>query len=164
MSESQSHREPDERVLDVLRTSRVFGGLDERVLRDLGELLELQFVAGGNIVYCEGDQAQTMFFLISGRLRVSRRDKSGTLQLYNEIRPGESVGEVGLILQEPRAADITALRDSTVAMLSQADFERLLILHPLALNRAFAQVIYNHLRHASQLVERRHAEILSSFP
>lgn len=157
-------RKPDERVLEVLRASGVFGGLDERVLRDLASMLELQQIPGGNIVYREGDQASTMFFLVSGRLRVSRRDKAGALQLYNEIRPGESVGEAGLILQQPRAADITALRDSTVAMLSRADFERLLALHPLALNRVFAQAIYNHLRHASQVVERRHAQIFVVVP
>ncbi len=156
--------DPDERVLEVLRASAVFGSLDESVLQDLGRLLHLQSIPGGNIVYREGDQANTMFFLISGRLRVSRRDRNGVLQLYNEIRPGESVGEAGLILQQPRAADITALRDSTVAMLSRADFERLLVLHPLALNRVFARAIYNHLRHATQVVERRHAQIFVVVP
>lgn len=155
---------PDERVLEVLRASGIFGSLEEHVLRDLAGLLGLQFVPGGNIVYREGDLSNTMFFLVSGRLRVSRRDKGGTLQLYNEIRPGESVGEAGLILQQPRAADITALRDSTLAMLNRADFERLLMLHPLALNRVFATAIYNHLRHASQVVERRHAQIFVVVP
>lgn len=155
---------PDQRVLDVLRASGVFGSLAEPVLQDLGRFLHLQTIAGGNIVYREGDPANTMFFLISGRLRVSRRDSNGALQLYNEIRPGESVGEAGLILQQPRAADITALRDSTVALLSQADFERLLVLHPLALNRVFSQAIFNHLRHASQVVERRHAQIVVVVP
>jgi len=155
---------PDERVLDVLRTSGVFRHLDESVLRDLGGFLELQQVPGGNIVYREGDAAHTMFFLVSGRLRVSRRDKGGALQLYNEIRPGESVGEAGMILQQPRAADITALRDSTLAMLSRVDFEKLLALHPLALNRVFAQAIYNHLRHSSQVIERRHAQIFVVAP
>ncbi len=155
---------PDQRVLEVLRASGVFGGLDEAVLQDLARLLQLQTIAGGHIVYREGDQANTMFFLISGRLRVSRRDRNGALLLYNEIRPGESVGEAGLILQQPRAADITALRDSTVALLSRADFERLLALHPLPLNRVFARAIYNHLRHASQKIARRHAQIFVVVP
>ncbi|MEO7941430.1 MAG: cyclic nucleotide-binding and patatin-like phospholipase domain-containing protein [Burkholderiaceae bacterium] len=155
---------PDQRVLEVLRASGVFGSLEEVVLYDLARLLHLQVIPGGNIVYREGDPANTMFFLISGRLRVSRRDRNGVLQLYNEIRPGESVGEAGLILQQPRAADITALRDSTVALLSRADFERLLVLHPLPLNRVFARAIYNHLRHASQRVERRHAQIFVVVP
>jgi len=154
----------DERVLAVLRASGVFGSLDEPVLQDLGRFLHLQTIPGGNIVYREGDLANTMFFLISGRLRVSRRDRQGVLLLYNEIRPGESVGEAGLILQQPRAADITALRDSVVAMLSRADFERLLMLHPLALNQVFSRAIFNHLRHASQVVERRHAQIFVVVP
>ncbi len=154
----------DERVLAVLRASGVFGSLDESVLQDLGRFLHLQTIPGGNIVYREGDPANTMFFLISGRLRVSRRDRQGVLLLYNEIRPGESVGEAGLILQQPRAADITALRDSVVAMLSRADFERLLLLHPLALNQVFSRAIFNHLRHASQVVERRHAQIFVVVP
>lgn len=155
---------PDERVLDVLRASGVFGSLGEAVLQDLSRFLSLQVVPGGNIVYREGEPANTMFFLISGRLRVSRRGAKGELQLYNEIRAGESVGEAGLILQQPRAADITALRDSTVAMLSRADFERLLVLHPLPLNQVFARAIYNHMRHASQWVARRNAQIFVVVP
>ena len=155
---------PDVRVLEVLRSSGIFASLDEQVLQDLAGLLQLQFVPGGDIVYREGDQANTMFFLISGRLRVSRRSKDGVLQLYNEIRCGESVGEAGLILQQPRAADITALRDSTLAILSRADFERVLSLHPLPLNQVFARAIYNHLRHASQAVQRRGARIFVVVP
>ena len=63
----------DERVLGVLRASGVFGRLADNVLRDLCALLELHFVPGGKIVYREGDLATNMFFLVSGRLRVSRR-------------------------------------------------------------------------------------------
>ncbi len=155
---------PDERVLDVLRASGNFGSLDATVLRDLCRLLDVKTVPGGHVVYREGDPAHTMFFLISGRLRVSRRAAGGELQPYNEIRPGESVGEAGLILQLACAADITALRDSTVAMLSRADFERLMLLHPLPLNRVFARAIHHHSRHASQTIERRHAQIFVVVP
>ena len=157
-------KQADDRVLEVLRASAVFGRLGELVLQDLCKLLELQYVPGGKIVFREGDQANAMFFLVSGRLRVSRRDRNGALQLYNEILPGESVGEAGLILKQPRSADITALRDSTIAMLSRADFEQLLALHPLPLNQVFAQAIYNYLRHSSQMGERRHAQIFIVVP
>ena len=72
---------PDQqRVLEVLRASGVFGGLPDQVLQDLAAELKVQFVPGGDIVYREGDQAHSMFFLVSGRLRVSRRDKNGALQ------------------------------------------------------------------------------------
>ena len=160
----QRHGPDQQRVLDVLRASAVFGGLPEPVLKDLAALLKVQFVPGGDIVYREGDQANNMFVVVSGRLRVSRRDRAGTLQLYNEILPGESVGEAGLILQQPRAADITALRDSTLALLSRADFDLVMTRHPLPLNRVFSQAIYNHLRHTTQVVQRRQAQIFVVVP
>ena len=152
------------RVLEVLRASGVFGGLPDEVLQDLAALLKVQFVPGGDIVYREGEQAHTMFFVVSGRLRVSRRHSSGALQLYNEILPGESVGEAGLILQQPRAADIAALRDSTLALLSRADFDLLLTRHPLPMNRVFLQAVYNHLRHTSRVGQRRQAQIFVVVP
>ena len=161
---SDSENPDPGRVLEVLRASGVFGGLPDDVLQDLAATLKLQFVPGGDIVYREGEQAHTMFFLVSGRLRVSRRDRAGALQLYNEILPGESVGEAGLILQQPRAADITALRDSTLALLTRAEFDRLMTRHPLELNRVFAQAIFNHLRHTSQVVQRRQAQIFVLVP
>ena len=151
-------------VLEVLRASGVFGGLPDAVLQDLAELLQVRFVPGGDNVYREGEPSDTMFFVVSGRLRVSRRDAAGDLQLYNEILPGESVGEAGLILQQARAADITALRDSTLALLNRADFELLMTRHPLPMNRVFAQAIYKHLRHASQVVHRRQAQIFVVVP
>jgi len=146
------------RVLQVLRDSRVFGVLDEALLNDLADVLELQEIAGGSLVVREGDTADSMFFVVGGRLRVSRRMPDGSVLLYNEIRLGESVGEVGLILRQPRTADVTAVRDSTLAVLHRAPFEALLARHALALNRVFSQAIFDHLRHATQVVDRHQAQ------
>jgi predicted acylesterase/phospholipase RssA len=146
------------RVIEVLRASRVFGALEDVIINDLANALKLRTVRGGDVVVREGDVADSMLFVISGGLRISRRDAQGNLSLYNEVRPGASFGEVGLILQQPRAADVTALRDSILATLSRADFDALLVRHPLPLNKVFVQAIYNYLRHQDQVVERRHAE------
>lgn len=155
---------PNDGIMAMLRASLVFGKLSEAALLDLGAALAPKFVRGGEVVYHEGDSADIMFFVVSGRLRVSRRTPDNTLQLYNEIRTGESVGEAGLILQQARAADITALRDSTLAVLTRENFESLMARHPLELNRVFAQAIFNHLRHSSQVSERRHAHIFVVVP
>ena len=145
------------RAVQVLRDSRVFGMLDEAVLNDLADVLELQDVRGGRQVLREGDPSDSMFFVLSGRLRVSRKNADGSLLLYNEISAGEGVGETGMILQQPRTADVTAVRDSTLAVLHSANFETLLARQPLAVNRVFSQAIYNHLRHGAQIAQRHYA-------
>lgn len=136
-----------EKAIKVLRASRGFGSLDEEVLNDLADALVFEQVPGGDQVYREGAPSDSMLFVVHGALRVSRQGREGELNLYNEVRPGQSVGEIGLILQETRTADVTAIRDSTLAVLSRASYEALLIRHPLALNQVFVKAVYNFIRH-----------------
>lgn len=156
--------EPQARLIQVLRVSGVFGALTDEVLRQLADALQVRHISGGTLVLREGDDSDSMLFVLSGRLRVSRRDVDGSLLLYNEIRVGESVGETGMILHQRRTADVTAVRDSTLAILRRVDFETLLAQWPLPLNRVFSQAIYNHLRHTPQVVEGRHAQSFAVVP
>ncbi len=142
-----THMDLHEKAIKVLRASRGFGSLDEEVLNDLADALVFEQVPGGDQVYREGAPSDSMLFVVHGALRVSRQGREGELNLYNEVRPGQSVGEIGLILQETRTADVTAIRDSTLAVLSRASYEALLIRHPLALNQVFVKAVYNFIRH-----------------
>ena len=146
---------PDPRLVAVLRASQAFGQLGQNLLEEIAARLEMSPVSGGAQVLREGEIADTMVILVSGRLRVSRRDPSGELRLYNEITPGETVGEIALILRQPRTADVTAVRDSVLGVLHRDDFEWLLSRHPVALNRVFTQSVYNFLRHTPQAVRHR---------
>lgn len=148
----------------VLRTSHVFGVLEPIILNDLAEALEIESVEGGNLILREGDVAESMLIVISGRLRVSRKNPDGSLRLYNEVSPGETVGEAGIILEQRRFADVTALRDSTIAVLHRGRFEELLMRHPVALNRVFAQAVYHQLRHTPQRAEHRRAHAFVVVP
>jgi NTE family protein/lysophospholipid hydrolase len=145
------------RLKEVLRASPVFGLLDDGALDDLAGSLVCQPVVGGSLVLREGDSADSMIIVVSGRLRVWRRGGHGELLLYNEISPGESVGETGLILHQQRTANVTALRDSVLAVLARPAFEALLVKQPLAINRVFSQAIFNFLRHTIPASEQRKA-------
>lgn len=156
--------QPALRLLEILRGSKVFGQLAEPVLLDLAAALNLLSFEGGHQLLKEGEVADSMIIVISGRLRVSRQDPVAGLRLYNEICPGETVGETGLLLQQRRFADVTAVRDSTVAFLYCGAFEQLLQRHPLALNRVFAQALYHQLRHTPQIAEQRRAQTFALIP
>ena len=59
------------RVIQVLRDSRVFGSLREATLNALAAGLQQQDVRGGHLVLEEGAPADSMLFVVTGRLRVS---------------------------------------------------------------------------------------------
>lgn len=136
------------RMRAVLKGSPVFGQLPDEVFEAFVDNLACRPVAGGTQVIREGDEADSVIIVISGRLRVWRIAADGSYMRYNEIGPGESVGESGLILRHPRTANVTALRDSLLAVLSREGFERLLTRQPLEINRVFSQSLYKYLRHA----------------
>lgn len=154
---------PDE-LLPLLRASGAFQGLDEDLLQPLAESLQCQSVAAGDAVFHEGDAGDSLVLVVSGRLRVSRTTADGELQLYNELGPGDAQGEAGLILRQPRPADLTALRDSVIARLDVAGFEALLRREPVGFNRVFSQALVRYLRHALPPAERRRAQVIVLLP
>ncbi|WP_172204239.1 cyclic nucleotide-binding and patatin-like phospholipase domain-containing protein [Niveibacterium sp. COAC-50] len=152
------------RIGDILRGSRLFGQIDDAALSQLVALLKPVRKAAGEVVYREKEPSGSLVIVLAGRLRVSRNDREGNLLLYNELCPGECIGETGMILQQPRTADVVALRDSTVAELSRADYETLLQQNPLVFSQIFSQAIYHYLRHLPQIAERKRAQAFAIIP
>ncbi len=153
-----------DQIVELLKVGLEFRKLPDPVLNELVDTLQIREVAGGTQVISEGDNVDSLFILVSGRLRVSRQGKDGNIMLFNEILPGEIVGELGVILDQQRAADITALRTSVLGVLLKKDFESLLKKYPVEINRVFSQAIYNHLRHARRVESQKRAHSFVVIP
>ncbi|MET0517748.1 MAG: cyclic nucleotide-binding and patatin-like phospholipase domain-containing protein [Burkholderiaceae bacterium] len=144
------------RIREALRASSVFGALSDALLAELSDAMSWRQVGSGEMVLREGEPADCTVFLISGALRASRRGAQGQLLLYNQVYPGQSIGELCMILQQPRAQDVIALRDSTIALLTLAAYEALLQRHPLELSRTFMKAVYERLHQGSEAGESGH--------
>ncbi|MCV2423160.1 cyclic nucleotide-binding and patatin-like phospholipase domain-containing protein [Paucibacter sp. DJ2R-2] len=160
------HREASlAKVLAMLQASPVFGGLPAGILKELAEAMEVQQVQGGATLLREGEASDTIIFVISGGLRVTRRDATGQRLLYNQVQPGQSIGELGLILQQARAQDLSAVRDSRLAVLSRQAYQRLLQRHPTELCQVFVQAVYERLRPQHEVpVPQRMAQTFALLP
>ena len=111
-------------------TTGIFSVLEEADLRRLESELEWVGVPGGEILIQQGDPGDSMYVVVSGRLRVSRRNDEGTEQVLGEIGRGESVGEMALLTGEHRFATVRAIRDSGLVRFSQDAFERIVSKNP----------------------------------
>ena len=81
-------------------------------------------LTGGETLFAEGDAADTLYLLRSGRLGVFRRDHSAERppQFVGVIRPGEPAGEMAMLAGTQRTAGVVALRDSEVLALPRDAF------------------------------------------
>ncbi len=103
-----------------------FGADTDSALLDLLQPVNLP---GGKWLFREGDPGDALYFLIQGRLQ-AWAGAEGQARLLGEVRPGDSVGEAGLLAGDPRSAGIRAIRDSFLVRLDKRDFEQLARRHP----------------------------------
>lgn len=112
----------------------IFADLDRRVLAEMATLVEWRHIRGGGVLFRRGDEADAMYMVVSGRLRVilERADSPSGARVLREATRGETVGELALVTGEPRSASVVALRDTELARLSRQDFTLLLEREPRA--------------------------------
>ncbi len=93
------------------------------------KMKQLEFSSGMKVVN-EGDFGGEIFFLASGRVTVSRQLDGRVLRIAG-FRPGVSFGEMGLLTEGSRIADITADTPVVCYSLSREDFYDFCKTHPL---------------------------------
>ena len=77
---------------------------------------------GGAPLFKDGETSDHLYLLRTGRLAAVKREPGAEPQFLGLIRPGETAGEMSLIVGAPHSADVVALRDSELFALPREDF------------------------------------------
>ncbi len=112
----------------LLRNVPVLSGLPRRLLADLATRLGEIEVAAGEWVIREGEPADSLFIVRSGRLEVV--DEGPPESLLRVLRRGDVLGELALLQRGPRTASARARRDVELLELSRDAFEELIEREP----------------------------------
>ena len=112
------------------RLHPVVGPLDAKLLDEMETAAEWKYLARGDLLFEQGDAADGLFFVISGRLGVVRVERDGAARPLGEVGRGESVGEMAFFLEQTRTARVVALRDSVLVAFTNAEFDALVAGRP----------------------------------
>ncbi len=104
----------------------IFGQVEPAALARLREHLRWVEIAGGEQLLQQGDEGDSMYLIVSGRLRAYVRGDDGSERMVGEMARGQTVGEMSLYTGEPRAATVVAVRDSVLVQLAKSEFTALL--------------------------------------
>ncbi len=83
--------------------------------------------AFGAVIVREGDPADALYVLLSGRARVVKRGDTGEEVPLNILRAGDAFGEMALLEHTTRMATVRASSDVEALRLDRAAFEELLV-------------------------------------
>lgn len=108
-----------------LRGIPFFRGLPAGDLDALASTLRSEERSAGTVVFREGDSAEALYLVESGLVEVRRSGEPLAV-----LGPGSFVGELGLLLGEPRSADLVVVADTTLLVLTRVALDELLERHP----------------------------------
>ena len=145
--------EPSE-MPDLARHS-LFEGVSPEALNALQLASAMRHVAGGEALVRQGDDADALYFVESGRFRVVINKK----RIVAHIETGEAVGELAFFAGGKRTADVVATRDSTVREVSRQAFDEIAMRYP-ELNVAMLKLVSERLAVATA----RTSSISSNIP
>ena len=138
-----AHADRAERAAKVawLGTIALFAGLTDAALRVLAEAAETLTILGGEVLMRQGDPADCLYVVQTGRLQVVVLRDDGTEARVGHVGRGEVVGEMAIIADEVRAATVLADRDCELVRIPTRAFDDLVAADPAVMRRITTQVI-----------------------
>jgi CRP-like cAMP-binding protein len=111
-----------------LRSCPLFQSLSSEQLRKIATIArELDFPAGAAI-FKEGDLGQEMYVVLSGRVRVSKTVPGIGEEALTILEPGSYFGEMALIDDAPRSADVLAHVSCHLGVIRREDMDQLMFI------------------------------------
>ena len=105
---------------EVLARSGIFQAVDPGAAESLAKDLEYVEVRRGEILCTEGEPGDSLYIVLSGKVKVVRRAADGRQNLIALMGPSDMIGELSLFDPGPRTATATAVTDARLARLRKS--------------------------------------------
>jgi signal transduction histidine kinase len=106
----------------ILKQVPFFSHLDETQLAELTQKGHHLSLPADQIIFQEGDVSDTIYIILSGRVRIYRADNDGNIFDLGTRREGGFFGELALLDSGPRSATAATLTPSEFFILDQRAF------------------------------------------
>lgn len=93
---------------------------------NVADALQTKTFADNDVIIQQGAEADGMYFLENGSVRITINKGGGEEQQVGKLAKGKYFGELALIENKPRSANVIADGKVKVAFLQRESFERLL--------------------------------------
>ncbi len=141
----------------ALQRSPLLRALMEIAPEIMQDALKEESFPAETVLFREGDASDRAYAIWSGRLRVQHEMGSGAPLVMRDCVPGDVVGEVSLLDNQPRSATVIVVEDSRLISLSRQDLQTLLTQKPEAAV-ALLQALSYRLRSSDEyLVSASHS-------
>jgi CRP/FNR family cyclic AMP-dependent transcriptional regulator len=138
--------------LDLIRRVPLFSMLTNEQAQGIADAVVKRRFRRGEIIVEHGRKSNALFILLTGRARVLTSDSRGREVILAVLQPGDYVGEMSLIDNEPHSATVRAEVQTDMLILGRAEFARCLPENS-SLSYAILRGLVSRLRAADRQIE-----------
>jgi len=130
-----SQGELDE-VLPLLKKVPIFGSLDKSSLNEIVETSSIEIFKAGAKIATKGAEGTSFYLILDGvvEVRLSRR-------IVAKLARGEFFGEMSILDEEPRSADVIAIEETRCLAITRPSFKALLESNPVIATGVLKEVV-----------------------
>jgi predicted acylesterase/phospholipase RssA/CRP-like cAMP-binding protein len=107
----------------ALHLVRLYEGFDAASIREFQNVVEWISLSAGEILFRRGEPADAAYLVVSGRLRVMVEDGFESSPFYQDVAPGEIVGDLPMVLEENHSTTMAAVRETEIARIPRSVYD-----------------------------------------
>jgi CRP/FNR family cyclic AMP-dependent transcriptional regulator len=135
----------------VLKAVPLFASFPEEQLRMLTTMVTRRSAPRSTTIMAGGDATDSLYIVLSGRLKVMMSDSDGKEVILSILGPGEFFGEMGLIDDEPRSASVVAIEPCELLAFAKRDFKKCMM-DNVEMSMAVMRGLVRRLREADRKI------------
>lgn len=111
---------------ELLKRIYLFENLTDEELMRITAICKKETFPRGKLIFSEGTPGDKLYFIVKGSVRVSKKFLTDQEQILATLRPGDFFGEMALIDDQMRSADVWVEDPSELYSISKNDFATLI--------------------------------------
>jgi len=116
--------------LQYLKNIPLFTYLDDEQLAEVEKVIIERSYQKGRILFMENEPGEAVFFVKTGRIKVTKQTEDGREHILHFINPGEVFAEVVMFAGGTYPATAEVVEDCTVGMIRNVDMDRIINANP----------------------------------
>lgn len=106
-----------------IKEFELFSQASEKEIDVISRACNAKTYESNTIVLSEGDASNYVFFIVKGHLQVYLSSSSGKVIIIKDLKKGESFGELGVVCDTDRSANIITKSDTVLIAINSASYK-----------------------------------------
>jgi CRP/FNR family transcriptional regulator, cyclic AMP receptor protein len=114
---------------DLIRKIDFFEPLDDKIINKIAQVCIPREYSKGDYIVKEGESGLGLFFITAGKVQVEI-ERNGTKSVLAQLKDEDFLGELSIIDNKPRSANVVCLEDTSCLLLTRDSFSKLMNKYP----------------------------------